>query len=167
MQLSTGIGLPPQPRLRETRRRSGHQRRVTSRKIGASFGGGFWAWSKAPSISPVAYSSEPREQRLPKKAAELAVSACQLLAHSCRGVRRNACPFAEKLRSLPASGDIGAASDGRRDRRPHAVGYFGDGPSASPSRVFTLPMTAWPPSPMRICSTRTYRSVPWRRRRWT
>ena len=89
------------------------------------------------------------------------------LAHSCRGVRRNACPFAEELRSLPASGDIGAASDGRRDRRPHAVGYFGDGPSASPSRVFTLPMTAWPPSPMRICSTRTYRSVPWRRRRWT
>jgi hypothetical protein len=52
MQLSTGIDLPPQPRLRETRRRSGHWRRVISRKIGASFGGGFWAWSKAPFDTP-------------------------------------------------------------------------------------------------------------------
>ena len=89
------------------------------------------------------------------------------MAHSCRGVRRNACPFAEELRPLPAGGDIGAASDGRRDCRPHAVGYFDDDPSGSPSRVFTLPMTAWPPSPMRTYSTRTYCSVPCRSRRWT
>jgi len=87
------------------------------------------------------------------------------MAHSCRGVRRNACPFAEELWPLPGGGDIG--SDGRRDCRPHAVGYFDDDPSGSPSRVFTSSMTSWPPSPMRTCSTHTYCSVPRRRRRWT